>query len=242
MKLNTLILAGLLMAGCSNQSQLFYISGFPILDGQCVPGDVRSTGGFLDVAAGAPRFLIGANITGALEVKQAPVTLGGTTLEGANRDRPIVQSMVVNYRLSKRVGATPKPYTMLLSSPFDESGSLKLVVQLISPDLGQALFDGLQPSTSAMEDFVDVSCDVEFKGEFSNSKTPFSTGVLTFPIRAYRSSPTATCAKGFAPFVEDGTSGNVNFCRYVGQSATISEMPPTPVTCCGDTMVKTGGC
>lgn len=242
MRLNTLILAGMLLASCSNQSQIFFINSFQRLDKDCAPGEEVSVGGYLDVAAGNPRFLVGVTLSGAVGIQQPAVTIGATQLEPPNRDRPIVTSMVVTYRLSKRVGATPKPYTTLLSSPFNQTGQIVTPVQLISPDLGQALFDGLQPSTSAMEDFVDVSCDVEFKGEYSNSRIPFSTGVLTYPIRAYRSAPTATCTKGFAPFVEDATSGDVNFCQYVGQTDTISRMPSTPSVCCGDTMVKTGGC
>lgn len=240
MKIKSLILLiGLLAlaSSCANQGQVFSIDGFKAVGPGCEATEAAAANGHLDVAAGNARYFVGVSVSGAESLSQRPVSIGGTVIEQANRDRPIITSMVVSYRLSKRVGAAPKPYTTLMSHPFGEAGSVSLIAQLISPELALALFDGLPPSSSAMEEFVDIQADVEFKGEFSGSRTSFSTGVLTFPIRAYRSTPTTPCTNGYAPFVEDMSSGEVDFCRYVGQSASQNEVPRPPSVCCG-----AGGC
>ncbi len=216
---------------CANQTEPFHIERFYSLDENCSTEDPESeffsANGYLDVAAGAPQFFVGVRITGAEDVVQQQVAIGGTTLEHANRDRPIVNQQIVTYRLSRSLGARPKPYVTNLAFSFTEKGTVWSPIQLISPQLGEQLFDGLTPSKTfdAEADFVDIWADVEFKGEFSSSKNKFSTGILTFPIRAFRSDPEA-CTAGYVRFP------NADPCRYAGQ-ATSQLSVPTPPSCCG---------
>lgn len=234
MKLKSLIFVGLLAwTSCTNQAQPFFIEKFyplaPVCDIEA--GLERIAGnGYLDVAANSAQFFIGIKISGAQNVTQKAVTQGSIVLEREDRNRPIVTSQVVNYRLSKRVGATPKPYITNINLPFTEAGEIYGAFQLISPDLATALFDGLTPSNT-IDDFVDVSVDVEFKGIFSNTQAPFTTGVLTYPIRAYRSNP-AACANGYVRYPEDPGTGTPDYCNYTGQSFS-QIVAPAPPTCCG---------
>jgi hypothetical protein len=158
--------------------------------------------------------------------------------------------MVVNYRLSKRVGPTPKPYIQYVTLPFTEAGEITGPFQILSPELGQALFDGLTPSsgtppTNTVEDFVDIQMDVEFKGEWSATKNGFTTGVLTYPVRAYRSNPLSCGTTGYVRFTEltaavDPMDGGVKTpavydpCSYVGFQFHQLSVPPAPSTCCAN--------
>ena len=247
MKTKALIITVALLgwSSCANQSEGFYIASFYPLGPQCDGVAFRDTrlvaNGYLDVAAGRPQYFVGVRIVGGNNIQQTAVVVGGTTLERENRNKPIIKQQVINYRLSKRVGGAPKPFITNFTAPFSAAGEVFGGIQLISADLALQL-DALAPSSgvapsSQIEDFVDINVDVEFKGEFSASQAPFTTGILTFPIRAYRSNP-GTCASGFAPFTtasSDGDGGVVfstDPCRYVGQSYSQSQPPPLPVACC----------
>jgi len=244
MKIKSTIIAGFLaFTSCANQAEPFVISKFYPVGAGCdgtsgAAGTVVVGNGYLDVAAGSPQYFLGIMITGGEKIAQRAITVGSVELERANRNAPIIHQQVVTYRLSKRVGAAPKPFITNIVLPFSEAGEVAGVFQLISPDLGAALFDGLSPSpgtapSGVIEDFVDISADVEFKGEFSATRTPFTTGVLTFPIRAYRSNPVA-CANGFVKFTTDpATPTEPDFCDYVGQSFSQVLQPPVPFECCG---------
>jgi hypothetical protein len=249
MKLQSLILVGLLVLApsCANQTEPFSINKFypvgPGCDGAIFEKDSIAGNGYLDVAANNPQFFIGVLISGAQNVVQQPILVGGSQIENANRNRPLVNQQIVTYRLSKRVGGAPKPYITNISLPFTLEGDVFGPIQLISPELGQALFDGLSPSpgpapSAVIDDYVDIQVDVEFKGEFSADKHPFTTGTLTFPIRAYRSLP-VTCPNGYVKFPNNATTGSPDFCNYAGQSATQLIAPATP-TCCP--AVGTPGC
>jgi hypothetical protein len=231
MKLKSALLFLVLASSCSNTASPFRISTFFPLGAGCDTsggGETAvTTWGMLDVAAGAPQFFVGVRLEGAQDVQQTPVMVGTVILENADRNRPIVDQQVISYRLSKRVGATPKPYVLNRTASFNEDGIIIMPLQLISPDLGIALTDGLTPSNS-FEDVVDIQADVEFKGKYSATGHPFSTGVLTYPIRAYKSAPTATCTNGFVKFEADP-------CQYVGQGYGQVQTPASPSTCCTTT-------
>ncbi len=249
MKLKTLLLTAALAVttSCANQTENFFVERFYPLSPGCdgtKPDEFISPNGYLDVAAGSAQFFIGMKITGAQNIEQQEIAVGGVILERENRSRPLINQMVVNYRLSKRVGAAPKPYISNFSIPFSEEGSVFGPIQLISPELATALFDGLQPSpgvapSAVIEDFVDIQVDVEFKGEFSGSKAPFTTGVATYPIRAYRSNPTS-CTNGFVKFKVDPTTATPDLCQYVGQTSTQLLAPTTPSVCCAGVGVGPG--
>lgn len=251
MKLKSLIVIGLLaLTSCANQDEGFYIAKFFPLGSGCdvtKSTDVFTASGYLDVAANSPQFFIGVRIAGAENIRQPSVSVGSSTLlERENRNRPVIKQQVITYRLSKKIGGTLKPYITNFGASFSASGEALISTQLISPELGTALFDGLLPPpgpapSAVVDDFVDVLVDVEYKGEMSADKHPISTGVLTYPIRAYRSLPVA-CANGapYQKFSADLTvPSGLDACNYTGQSYLQLVAPPPPKCCAG---TGTQGC
>jgi hypothetical protein len=166
----------------------------------------------------------------------------GEVLELANRNKAVVTQQVITYRLSKRIGSTPKPFITNRTLPFDATGGITVAVQLLSQDFASQLFDGLTASSN-FEDFVDVQADVEFKGEYTSTRSPFSTGTLTFPVRAFRSAPTACPAgqqfKRFLPKDPTDPTSLPDACKYVGQSNGGVTTPAPPSVCC---VVGSAGC
>jgi len=249
LKSSLMLLGALTTLSCSNAGNEFRITKFYPLGPGCDISIFEENGispnAFLDVAAGSPVVVVGIEIAGSEGVKQLPVTVGQVTLEREDRNRPILTQQKVTYRLSKRVGGTPKPYLTNVNLPFSEDGKIFGTFQLLSPELGQALFDGLQPSpgtapSNTIEDFVDISMDVEFTGEWSGTRNAFTTGILTYPVRAYRSNP-GICdldgngvddGFGFIKYQIDASSAsNADVCAYVGQSLSQVAAPPVP-SCC----------
>lgn len=228
-----LLLSALGASACSNASQNFYIQEMmPVTCTEPSP-EVFISSGSLDVASGGAQFFVWAYIS-SLDSPRAPaVELGSYTLEAEGRNTPLVTTQTVTYKLSKRLGATPKPYITSRATPFID-GKVTTRVQLISPDLATLLFDSLTP-TNDLEDFVDITAEVEFSGEFSATKSPFRTGVFSFPIRAYRSNPTASCTAPTRFLRIDPTT-----CRYVGQTDNSADLALPPTTCC--TPGVTPGC
>lgn len=240
MKLKSLVMMGLLAfaSSCTNQGNVFTISNvYPLGPGCDLESNretVFSPNGMLDVAAGNPQFFIAAEISGAEQVQQQAVLLGQTTLEAANRNRPVVTRRVITYTLSKRLGAAPKPYETAYNANFSDNGTLLTTVQVISPELGQALFDGLTPSKNITDDFVDLTVNIEFRGEYAATRNPFATGTVSYPIRVYRSAPDTDCGTaGFVKYqIVDPATGEFERCAYVGQSYSQNFPPATPSVCC----------
>lgn len=235
MKLKSLIIGALLACtSCSNSSSPVRIEKIFPLEPFCdisKSEGVFSSQGYLDVAANGAQFFVGIQVTGAEKIRQDEVMVSGRVLELPDRNRPVILQQVITYRLSKRVGAAPKPYISNRSANFNGDGVVIMPLQLISPDLGEQLFDGLTAFDN-LEDFVDVQVDVELKGEFNASKAPFTTGVFTYPIRAFRSNPTTPCPNGYVKFATDTGSGVIDLCSYVGQRHGQSVLPPPPTKCC----------
>jgi hypothetical protein len=231
-----------LCSSCSNQSQAFAIEKFwPLSSGCAIPDSVDTlilSGGTLDVAAGDPTFSVGFRIQTTGTLGPEAVTLRtGEILDQEGRNRPVITQQVVSYRL-RRPGVVAKPYLTNRSLLMVE-GRVDGPIQLISPALGASLFDSLTASNN-LEDFVDVTADVEFLGEFAATRTPFTTGTLSLPIRVFRSLP-PPCANAsfryrrypFFAIAGDPNSGS-DSCRYVGQRYELSGVadPPNPADCC----------
>ncbi len=231
--ITTLVLAALCATSCSNQASPVLFRKYAPLPSNCSVDDIEekafTPNGFLDVAWGAPTFIVAFELTRGDEVSQTQGMVGSQTLENENRNRPVIQQAVINYRLSKRLGATPAEFVINYTAVIEDEVLGQL--QLLSPDLGQALVDGLTPAND-FSDVVDILVDVEFVGEFSASRNPFRTGVLTYPIRAYKSALPAgvSCVNGFQRFDTAPPS-----CHYRGQSYTQNVQPSRPQSnsdCC----------
>ncbi|MFZ5446231.1 MAG: hypothetical protein ACOZQL_39960 [Myxococcota bacterium] len=233
-RLMPLICVALMTAGCANTTHPVYIEKLQPFTEECGAEndtDYYSPGGTLDVAAGAPQFLIVAQVK-SLEGSGAPelALRTGEVLDQANRNRPQLNQAVINYRLSKRLGATPKEFVQNVNVPLSADGMAVVPVQLISPDLGTLLFDSLTPSND-FDDVVDVTVELEFTGVYSATQTPLTTGVYTYPVRAFRSAPTVTCT---APqrFVRAPLNMNGVNCSYAGQTTRPDQIAPMPSSCC----------
>jgi hypothetical protein len=174
-------------------------------------------------------------------VQQRSVVISGTTLEGANRNRPVITRQVITYRLSKRIPGAPTTYEIAFNAPFSDNGELFAPIQVISPDMGLALFDGLTPVANIADDFVDLTVELEFRGEYNATRTPFTTGVATLPIRVYRSDA-AACAGGYQRFPFDPATQTIDACWYMGQSTYQVFQPGKPVCCDPATNPNKLGC
>lgn len=233
-----------LFGSCANQESPVLFQKFYPLSNACDIDEFRdeffSANAFLDVAWGSPTFVVAFALTNGDTVQQTQGAVGNQVLEPANRNRPVIQQALINYRLSRRLGAQPPEYVVNYTAVIeDESYG---VLQLVSPELAVAL-DGLSPAND-FSDFVDVLVDVEFVGEFSASGAPFRTGVLTYPIRAYKSAPPAgvSCTNGFQRFDVDAVS-NRAVCLYRGQGFNQIVQPRGPTSntdCC--TAIGAPGC
>ncbi len=248
MKIRTAMLLSMgLIAGCANQVEpvtieMFYQLGTDGTNQQsclAIEKPVRATAGSLDVAAGSPQFILAVRLAISKEYGAQGLALKtGEVLEAAKRNRPVITQQVITYRLSKRLGAAPKPFITNRTLQFtSDLQSFDMPIQFISPEFGAQLFDGLTASKT-LDDSVDIQADVEFKGELSATKTPFDTGIVTFPIRAFRSQPDPCAGTGEYrrfPFAVDSMSGTaVDECRYVGQQVGVIFLPapPNPADCC----------
>lgn len=240
-RLTLIIVATLALAGCANEAQPFYIEKLQPFEPDC-SSDFDSiyftSGGSLDVAAGAPQFLALAKVAPFTDNSgpQEVAFRTGEVLELEGRNRPVIHQVVVNYRLSRRLGATPREYVQNLTTPLDENGKALFTVQLISPDLGTLLFDSLTPSND-LEDAVDLTVEVEMTGLYESTGNAFTSGVYSYPIRVFRSNPTACVDNPATPAVErfqrippNGLGGSG--CEYVGQSFSQNFPKPPPSTCC----------
>lgn len=239
----SLVLAAL-FGSCANQTSPVLFQKFYPLPANCDADEFRSENvspnAYLDVAWGRPTFVVGFNLINGDGVNQTQAAVGNQVLEGPGRNRPVVQQVVMNYRLSKRLGAQPPEHVVNMTAVIEEE--LYGPLQLISPELAEAL-DGLSPAND-LSDTVDVLVDVEFIGEYSASKAPFRTGILTYPIRAYKSAPPAgvSCTNGFQRFDVDLATNQVS-CVYRGQNFAQISQPRGPTSntdCC--TAIGAPGC
>lgn len=223
------------LAGCVNQVQPIRMTRFvPLLEGcALVEGDtVLLPGGTLDVAAGGPQFTVGVEMRGEGFTQPGLKLRTGEVLEGTTGSRPIITEFVIDYRLSRRIGPTPKQFVQKVNLPAIGGGQLIIrgPLNLVSADLADILVNGLTPS-NAMDDFVDIEVDVTANGEISDSRAPISAGTLTFPLRVFRSAPTACTTYKRFPQVDPNTMGP-DYCRYVGQEYGNVTSPALPTACC----------
>jgi len=205
-----LLVSALLMAGCAAQPGPYQITKFWSVnscDAIGIPDQsVYTPAGTLDVGPGGPvTFLIGTTITGS--VAQEGITVNGTNLEPPNRNQGVVKQVVVDYKLSRSLGQSPKQFVDPQTIPVQ--GATAAVVQLISPELSDLLINGLSASAD-LSDTVDVIATVEFRGEYSGDGHAFTTGTQDFPIHVYKSGDGCGVPSGDAGVPSLG-------CLYFGQ-------------------------
>ncbi|MFO0594175.1 MAG: hypothetical protein U0228_02695 [Myxococcaceae bacterium] len=239
-----LLAVSLVSAGCVNQVQPIHINRltpltaekgpceFPAMDETAQVGSVT-----LDVAAGRPQVAVGLEVTGT-SYSAPGVRVTNVDLEPKGGGAPVLKEMVVTYRLSRRIGAQPKPFHSLLLLSFAPGTSELLArgpVPLLSDEIGQLLTDGLTGSAT-LDDSVDVLADIEVLGEITNSKQPITTGTVTLPIHVVKSLPTTTCTPPQVfqrfPFKAADANMTTDTCHYIGQTYWKFGSAPVPSVCC----------
>jgi hypothetical protein len=203
-----LVVVGL--AGCAPVSTPLTIEKFfPLLPGcdtSKATDETFTPNGFLDVAPGNPQFFVGVLLSGAQGFQQNAVEIDRVVLEPENRNRPLLRQLIVTYRLGRPMGIPLRPYTVEFSTAPNLDGLMVAPIQLISPELGDALFNSSLAASDTIDDSVDLFVDVEFTGIMSGSGNAFSTGKATYPIKVFRSTG-AAC-----------TTPRADPCMYPGQS------------------------
>lgn len=174
-----------LMTACAAQPGPYHIMSFWPVDcaNPVAPANVYQGTGQLDVGPGGPAsFIVGTTVTG--QSSQPGTVVNGITLEQPDRNQGVIKQVVVSYKLSRSLGASPAQFITNVTAPL--KGDTDLVVQLISPELSDLLVNSLSAARD-LSDTVDITANVEFKGTFAGDGHAFTTGSLDFPIRAYKS-------------------------------------------------------
>ncbi|MFT3706788.1 MAG: hypothetical protein QM817_03895 [Archangium sp.] len=256
--LTSLMVVMLAVSGCTNATSPLQITRVYPLAGCALPktddGTQLAGSATVDVAAGAPQVLVGVELIGKSYSTPGLTLRTGETLEPKGANFPVFTDLVINYRLSRRLGSTPKTFNVAINATpggTGESLQLNAPIALISPELGDQLTNGLSGSAT-LDDFVDIDVDIELRGEINSSRTPITSGVVTFPIRAVKSAPPACPTAGERymryPFVTDPVTMAPDLCRYVGSSFDgsgapletlnayyLSGVPAPPTRCCNPT-------
>jgi hypothetical protein len=203
----------LLLAACAPSSLPMRIERFLQVDGascKSVKEAAESNGGKLDVApGGTPRYLVGLLITGGDSfTTPAYVLTGNRPLEPADRNRPILDRLVLRYRTQASWGRDLSSVQISRTIPFDDQGMAIDTVNLISPALAELLVHNVLPGSDA-----ELIVSVEARGYMSGDRSQISTGELNFPLLV-TATDVADCPSG-GPIVQP-TPGA---CLYPGQDA-----------------------
>jgi hypothetical protein len=227
--LTLLSLGMLVLLGCAPNPSPLYIEKFYPLESGCLQpttvDDVIATGGTLDIAPGSPYFQIGMLITGSAGYAQPEVVVDTLTLEAENRNRPILNSIVLSYSAkptSLGLKLDQAQYSRAMS--FNKDGIIQTQLNLITPQVSDELMAKVAPG-----DEVELLVSVEGRGYMSGDRAYVTTGPLVFPLRVIMSDP-ATCTRGFQ-------QPDPATCLYPGQSTIIP-----PVVCCDQLVPGTPGC
>ncbi|MGV3626031.1 MAG: hypothetical protein ACO1OB_34800 [Archangium sp.] len=228
--LSCLMALALLSTSCANQTSPIDFEKFYPLGPTCDVGEFVDNffvaNGSLDVAWGNPVYVVAFQLIGSEGFIQPGLTVGDNVLERPNRNEPLVRQIVINYRPSRPLGITPREYVVPYTGI--TRGNLQGVLQLLSPEVSQALSDTLSP-TNDFSDVIDLNIDIRFEGEMTGTHTAISSATMTFPLRVYRSAPPPgfSCANGPRRYSVDAVTGAPS-CLYAGQTFGQIRRAPGP--------------
>ena len=153
------------------------ITAFFDAPGDCkLPTDtsIRAVFGELGVvASAAPSLNLGFKITSAPGPMSTDLTVGGTTLQTANLDLPLIDSMVVQFQATPTL-RLPK-YTLPMTLSFDKNVAVVGYLDIIGSAAGAVLQD--------IDRDYQLTANVDFQGHMSRSAAVVSTGPRGFPIQ-----------------------------------------------------------
>lgn len=232
-RIHALLVSAVLAAasGCSPSPGPLYISKFfPIPDdckltGQSVLG-IFMSGGTLDVAPGAPQYIVGMELSGGANIIEPPQTGGGQTFEPGNRERAIVNEFVITYSATPKIPNLPtKEYHMGTNVSFDSlTLTADVEIGLISPEASSALEN--VDTGKAYRLLVSITGN----GYMSGSGAHFTTGPSVYPISVFKGE--YGCTKALRTYA--------SACRYNGQD--ISAAVTLDQMCCDTQPPNTIGC
>lgn len=201
-----LLFASLLLAlgsTCAPTPGPLYISRLYRGDLTCVakPADKNFMyQGTLDVAPGSARYYLAIQVAGAENLTSAPLdTTAGVKLEPANRERIVLDQLVINYSSPKLRGFKEwvQPVNFIMDAK--ELAIAYGVFQLISPQAAQIL-DGL-PASNDPADRTTLNVSLEFRGHTTGTNSALTTGKTTYPIQVLRSE-LGTCTSAYQSVLE----------------------------------------
>jgi hypothetical protein len=232
-RIHALLFAVLVAAGsgCSPNPGPIYISKFFPLPDDCVLTGVAmvgifKSGGSLDVAAGAPQYVVGMELSGGVNIIEPSQTGAGQTFETVNRERAIVTEFVITYSATPKIPNLPtKEYHMATNVPFDAVTTVAdMGIALLSPEASSAL-ENIDTGKSYR-----LLVSITGNGYMSGSGSHFTTGPTVYPITAFKGEYTCSVLRTYS-----------SACHYNGQD--LSPAASTKDVCCdGVTAGTVVGC
>lgn len=177
------------------------------------------------VASSLPSFVVGVVVNGGADFTTPPVVLNdGRVIEVENRNRPILNQIVMSYVAKPASGLRLDTAQVSRSLPMTSDGTVISAIELLSPQVAQELADKVQPG-----DDIELTVSVEIRGYMSGDRASVTTGPLAFPLRVIKTDP-ANCAGA----IRQPAAGQ---CLYPGQFT-----PTSRSVCCADLLPGTSGC
>jgi hypothetical protein len=183
------------LAACAPESGTITIAG--LFDPAALDCAVPTTtspmlvAGTLDVVADFPTYYAAVYLQADLSIggTAAEVVVGGTTLETANRDVPIIDQKVLSYTFTPK-SVTIKDTTVPLFMPFTIGGN-KLTIAIpaenlipsFGPNSPSEIIGAVKPGNTIL------GVKLEYRGYMSRSGFRVSTGKVNFPIYLYQANP-----------------------------------------------------
>jgi hypothetical protein len=183
-----LVLAG--ASGCNTETGTVSIIGLYQVQTGC-KNPVATSGlfwkGSLDYAVDPIAYYVGVRLQANMSAGglMGEVSVGGTVLEPANRDVPIITEKVLTYTSTPNLSIPEYHQPVFL--PFDFGATVGLITNggenLISTQggLGRAQANELIHSGGGLLP-IDLRVNLEYRGHMSRSGALFTTGTVTAPI------------------------------------------------------------
>lgn len=226
----TLMVVMMWATGCAPVPTPLQIDRFaPIDETACTVTDdetLIATAGTIDLApGGTPSFILGISVSGGADFTTPPITLSdGRLLEPENRNRPVLNQIVMSYVAKPASGLRLDAAQVSRSLPLTTDGTVLGAIELLSPQVATELADKVQPG-----DDIELTVSVEIRGYMSGDRSAVTTGALAFPLRIIKTDP-ASCAGA----IRQPAAGQ---CLYPGQYT-----PTSRSVCCTDLLPGTSGC
>lgn len=222
------------VSGCTAGNGPFYVAAIRPLDAECNFQADRGISGFqlIDVAAD-PDVYVAVEIGGFSDfsetLTQPPLVVNGRRLTAPQRDRALIQSVVLRYSSRPAIPGFNASVvdTMPLAIPVNPQTE---EVVISTPIFGPNARTRFRDMPSANSDVFAFTVTLEFQGVTEPSNSAFRTTPVAFPIRELTKSEIA-CPNPADTRMNRYVNGL--FCNYIGNGQRV-----TNTDCCGLTSVS----